>query len=143
MVSPILLYGAEVWGLNEIQDPDKIHIKFCKTILGVRKQTPNAVILGELGRYPLSLIAKERALKYWVTLLSRCDSLSYKLYTDQCGDIAFDHRCNLWANMVFQTVNRLGLGDMWTNQDLQLPNFSLIKQRCRDQYGYTPLCQLL
>ena len=58
LVSPIFLYAAEVWGIYEYEHMDKIHIKFYKNILGVRTQTPNYSVYGDLGRYPLSVIAK-------------------------------------------------------------------------------------
>ena len=58
LVTPILLFGAEVWGLYDYSCIDKIHIKFCKIILGVRQQTPNYSVYGEFGRFPLSVIAK-------------------------------------------------------------------------------------
>jgi hypothetical protein len=32
---------------------ENIHLKFCKTILGVRNSTSNVAAYGELGRYPL------------------------------------------------------------------------------------------
>ena len=35
LVTPILLYNAEVWGLYDFPHIDIIHIKFCKTLLGV------------------------------------------------------------------------------------------------------------
>ena len=61
LVTPILLYNAEVWGLYDYPQMDKIHIKFCKIFLGVRQQTPNYAVYGELGRFPLSGFAKESA----------------------------------------------------------------------------------
>jgi hypothetical protein len=47
---PIILYSSEVWGIYEFPEVDKIHIKFCKLVLGVKQQTPNLAVLGELGR---------------------------------------------------------------------------------------------
>ena len=47
---------------------DKIHIKFCKILLGVRQQTPNSAVYGELGRFPFSVISKERAVKFWLKI---------------------------------------------------------------------------
>ena len=70
LVIPILLYGPEVWGLYDYSCIDKIHIKFCKTILGVQQQTPNFSVYGELCRFPLSVIAKERATKFWLKILA-------------------------------------------------------------------------
>ena len=37
LLKPIILYGAEVWGIYDIKIVDRIHIKFCKSILGVRQ----------------------------------------------------------------------------------------------------------
>ena len=59
MVVQILLYGSEIWGVYEYKEVEKLHIKFCKYILGVRKQTSNYAVYGELGRFHLSVIAKE------------------------------------------------------------------------------------
>ena len=35
LVRPILCYAAEVWGLSKIDLQEKIHLKFCKKLLGV------------------------------------------------------------------------------------------------------------
>ena len=37
-------------------------------VLCVRKQTVNSTVLGELGRLPLSSIAKFRSIKYWLKI---------------------------------------------------------------------------
>ena len=52
MVTPILLYWAEVWVIYEYTEVDKLQIKFYKQLLGVSKQTPNAAVYGELEPYP-------------------------------------------------------------------------------------------
>ena len=41
LVSPLPLYASEVWGIYGYDHIDKIHIKFCKNLLGARAQTPN------------------------------------------------------------------------------------------------------
>ena len=61
-ISPILLYGSEVWGAYENlsaddwdkNDIEKVHTQFLKRILGVKRSTTNILVRGELGRYPLS-----------------------------------------------------------------------------------------
>ena len=77
LVTPILLYGSEVWGVQGFDCIDKVHIKFLKMLLGVRPQTPNYAVYGELGRFPLSVISKERAVKFWLKLLKNPESLTY------------------------------------------------------------------
>ena len=45
LVVPILLYASEVWGIYGYTDIYILHMKFCKLLLGVRKQTVNAAVL--------------------------------------------------------------------------------------------------
>jgi hypothetical protein len=70
-IKPILLYGSDIWGMFnpftmkcKKENPsfdniysgslcEKIHLKFCKFILGVHKRTKNIAVLSELGRFPL------------------------------------------------------------------------------------------
>jgi len=47
-------------GVNEAVKLENIHMHFCKSILGVRSQTNNNFVYGELGRYPLRLRRGER-----------------------------------------------------------------------------------
>ena len=70
LIKPQLLYGSEVWGAYVCRKPtidhirkqvfcgrfdhELVHVKFCKSVLGVRRQTCNVAVLAELGRLPLS-----------------------------------------------------------------------------------------
>lgn len=51
MVVPILLYGSELWGFENLCIIEKLHLKFCNLVLSLK--TPNFMIYGELARYPL------------------------------------------------------------------------------------------
>jgi hypothetical protein len=64
MITPILTYGAEVWGFHAALDIEKIHISFCKSVLGVNSKTSNVAVLGELGRMPMNILRQKRILKY-------------------------------------------------------------------------------
>ena len=48
LVSPILIYGCEIWGYENKQSIEKMHLQFCKKILHVRNSTPNYMILVNL-----------------------------------------------------------------------------------------------
>ena len=50
LVSPILNYAAEVWGFFKATQIERVHLQFCKRLLGVKKSTQNNFIYGELGR---------------------------------------------------------------------------------------------
>jgi hypothetical protein len=64
LVEPIILYGSEIWGFENIQIMDKIHLKFCKRILNVRLTTPSYMVYGALGRYPLEIRVKLRMVSF-------------------------------------------------------------------------------
>jgi hypothetical protein len=49
LVYPILTYSADIWGFENKNIIEKIHLQFCKKILGVRTSTPNCMVYGELG----------------------------------------------------------------------------------------------
>jgi hypothetical protein len=48
----------------------KVHLQFLKRILGVRVTTPNCLVYGELGRYPLDINIKCRMLCFWSRLIT-------------------------------------------------------------------------
>ena len=70
IVEPILLYGSEVWGFENTIDIERIHLQFCKNILHLRKSTPNYMVYGELGLFPLSINIKMRMVGFWNRLVS-------------------------------------------------------------------------
>ncbi len=79
VISPIALYGSEVWGpLRKLdygswdKNPiENIHTEFCRRILNVQRKTPNNACRAELGRFPLLLNIQKRALTFWAHLKTR------------------------------------------------------------------------
>jgi hypothetical protein len=69
MITPILTYGAEIWGFHAAPDIEKIHITFRKHVLGVSSKTSNIAVLGELGRMPMKILRQERIIRYWFKLV--------------------------------------------------------------------------
>lgn len=53
---------------------DQLQIKFCKIVKGVRNQIPTVTVLGELGRKPLSVVAKERSIKCCLGVMKNLNS---------------------------------------------------------------------
>ena len=48
--TPILNSGCEVWGFFQANSIERVHLQFCKRLLGVKKTTQNDFVYGELGR---------------------------------------------------------------------------------------------
>jgi hypothetical protein len=70
MVVPILLYGCEIWGFENIDAIESLFLQFYKIILGVKKSTPNCILYGELGRFPIEVFVKSRLIGMWKRLRS-------------------------------------------------------------------------
>ena len=88
LISPILCYSSEVWGVSKAKDVEKVHIQFCKKLLAVKQCTQNDFIYGETGRIPMILRRHYHIIKYWLKVIS---SSNHKLikpsYEMQLRDI--------------------------------------------------------
>ena len=70
LVVPVLLYGCETWGYSDSNQIETLHRKFIKTILGIHLSTPNCMVYGESGRYPLTNSIKSRMINYFSKLIN-------------------------------------------------------------------------
>ncbi len=82
-IIPILTYGCEVWGFENNDIILKLQMRFYKLLLNLRSSTPSAMILGELGKYPVTVHIKSRMLNFWFKLISSEShtKLSFLTYT--------------------------------------------------------------
>ena len=130
MVLTIMLYGSEVWGVYNFKSIDKLHLRFCKYILGVKKQTPNNAVLGELGRFPISVLCRERSLKFLCKIMSKTDSPIYFMYKDLCDNV----RGNCWTSRIKSIIDHLGYSQLRYNFNTNSNTFHNMKQTLRDQF---------
>jgi hypothetical protein len=80
MISPILLYGCEIWGHHQANDIEMVQTRFCKMVLKANKSSPLASLLGDLGRKTMLQKRQERLLCYWLKIIKNTDSLVHKIY---------------------------------------------------------------
>lgn len=66
MITPILLYGSEVWGCENVDIIDQFYLKFCKSLLDVKQTTSSVMVYGELGTMPLHLKIKTPSFEFLV-----------------------------------------------------------------------------
>ena len=143
LIQPIILYGCEIWGPVIIkQSPlglesnfwkklhssfpiehkfcstlttfERLHIKFCRDILGVNCKTTSIGVYGDLGRFPLYINVIKRCEKYLQHLRANTNnSLLRKFY-----DVFTIENNNCRAPNIItfvDNINRL-LGDRSTHQ---------------------------
>ena len=126
LVTPILLYSSEIWSHEKMEIIEKVHLNFLKRILNVRNSTPNYMVYGETGRFPLLINAKIKCLCYWSKLIQSGQSkLSGILYT-----IMYKlHQSNIvqfkWLSHVKSILDECGYYYMWPSQIA--PNITEIK----------------
>lgn len=119
IVQPILLYGCEVWGFSNIAIIERIHLKFCKLLLHLKQSTPDFMIYGELGRYPLEIQIKTRIISYWSRILTGKDTKIAKLIYDL--GICMNHEVGgkiPWYENIKHILNNCGLSNIWINQTI-------------------------
>ena len=63
MVLPLLLYGCEIWGYENVDIFNSVQINF-------KKATPIFMLYGELGRTSIELTIYRKMLCYWARIIS-------------------------------------------------------------------------
>ena len=53
-----------------ISDSKKLHIKFCKRILGVHSKSTNLAVIAGLGRYQIIIQISTQVIEYWLRINS-------------------------------------------------------------------------
>ena len=70
LVTPVLLYGSEIWGYENTQILERVQLQLCKQILHVHKTTPNCIVYGEFGRLSMRCMIEKRMVNYWCRIMS-------------------------------------------------------------------------
>ena len=67
-ISPVLLYGAELWGVDCQKAIERVHNYACKRYMCIRLNASNDAVLGNCWRYPMYINATKRCVKYWLKI---------------------------------------------------------------------------
>ena len=116
LIQPILLYSSDFWGVLKMPNNnpfENIHMKFCKELLGVQKQTTNVGILLELGQLPLSIHASKNAIKNWgrITNDKQCNTLV---------TASLEHAANnnlIWPKRIEGALTKIGMLNTFISKD--------------------------
>ena len=137
IVKPILLYGCEIWGFSNTDIIEKVHLKFCKLLLNLKKSTPNFMIYGELGIYPMSLYIQLRMVNFWSKMVNGDDNriakILYKYMFLKNSDNQFRSD---WLKYIKDILDKCGYSNIWLSQG----NFNSkwlgisLKQKLFDQF---------
>ena len=65
LIVPILCYEGEVFDFSKPVQHERVHLQFCRKLLGMKRSTQNDFIYGELGRVPLQNKVFLSIMNYW------------------------------------------------------------------------------
>ena len=133
-VGSILSFSSEIWGFGKSKEVERIHLKFCKTLLKVKSSTCNMAVYGELGRYPLYVSRYVRIIKFWCGINESDNILINTLYDALLTDCRFGKRN--WALSVKTVLDNYEFSYVWDNpSSVNLKKFHLIfKERVIDVF---------
>jgi hypothetical protein len=139
LILPILTYGSEISGFSNADQLEKIHLKFCKQLLGVRPQTQNNFVYGELGRMTIKQHRIVSAIRYWLKITNSADFKYIScMYNIMLTDLEKQPLKNNWAKQIKIALESLGFTDVWLygvgNPDIFM---NVLKQRVRDTFIQT------
>ena len=121
LIKPILFYCSDFWGCLKLPNNNPIenlHMRICKQILGVQKQTTNIGVLLELGRTPLNISCIKLAVKNWERIKKKnANSFLLASYNDAIKE-------NLsWISGIKGHLERNGMFGLFLNDYMDSPNF--------------------
>lgn len=112
-IVPKLLYGSEIWGIENVDAIEKFCNAFLRQITGLKNSTPLFMLQAELGRYPIEINIKMRMLNFWLTLIngkpSKLSYIMYKLLRSDTNSGIHEHK---WVKQIQANLQDTGRSDV-------------------------------
>lgn len=116
-ITPVLLYGCEIWGLTSLDEINAVADQFYRVLLGLRRNAPVTLARGELGRNSLAPIIYKRVVNYWIKLTeAKPEQAVYHCYQRQLRYLQSDVNC--WLSGVREVLRRYGYENTWNAQSV-------------------------
>ena len=115
-VTPVLLYGCEIWGFTDSRNIEIFQRNFLRRILKTFKFTPNCMVYGETGAVDMGTFIRCRMVNFWVNLKfgdpKKLSSIMYRLMDKlhHCHPDAFKFQ---WIEHVKTLLNDAGFSEVW------------------------------
>ena len=138
MISPIFLYGCEVWGYGNVEPMEIFFRKFIKRVLGIERSTPNCVVYGEVGKYPIIHHVYKRMVSFWANVSegksSKLSSIIYKIIYKLHLDGSYD---SPWLICIKRILCNSGNPIFWDEQEHLAPKSfmrSIVASQLKNQF---------
>jgi hypothetical protein len=112
--------------LYNFSEPDKLHLNFCKFLLGVHKKSSNFAVMPEFGRVPFYINMIKSMLLYWHRLKNYVNnSLLYNAFTDTK---ALSTSRDSWFSCILEFFNILEISSLSLSKFKFIVNNQICKQ---------------
>ena len=122
MVTPIFLYGCEIWGYAKLEPLEVFYRAFIKRVLGLSKSTPNCIVYGEVGKYPVAHRVYSRMIAFWSKISegkpTKLSSIMYKLIYTLHLNGSYN---SPWLMFIKKILLDTGNANFWYEQDSFVP----------------------
>lgn len=118
LIRPVALYCSEIWGFenNEKSLLEKLHIRFCKQVLGVTRFCSNVAVKAELGRHDLTYNSDMSLIKYWCRIVQLPNDHFLKQAYNYLAQNERTLPKKSWFNRVKHLIQAHGFNSVWMNQ---------------------------
>ena len=136
-VEPVLLYGSELWGCEDLRSVDIFHRNFLRIVLKVCKYTPKCMLYGESGSVDMSTKINMRMVNFFVRLKTcKKEKFSYllcKLLQAEASDTANDYNFK-WHNKLNAIASEIDCNFMCWDSGNVICDKITVKNRCYDLF---------
>ena len=115
MLTPVLNYGAEIWGATKFLEAEKLQVEAGRKLLRVSRKMSDAVVRGELGWWTMRAQRDLKRLVYWARLVRMDDTRLVKIVYRQRREQKIQ-RYNDWCSQIRRTLISLKLGHVWESE---------------------------
>ena len=118
LVKPILTYGSDIWGIRESArlQIDTFQRKFLKYHLKVKRSTPDYMVYGESGVFPISITILSNVFAFYHRLSNMQSTYLAKRVFDSLSHISLLGSHN-WISWVKSEAHKCSI-----NLDMNVPN---------------------
>ena len=110
MIKPLdcFIYSCESWGTPKTKRP---HLSLCKYILGVKNNSNNSEVLGELGRFPFRISIETQLFKY----LQRIPSVKEDCYLHKAFNEELANKESWWVTKMRHLLDSYSMYNLILN----------------------------
>lgn len=122
MVIPTALYASEVWGLQHLEEIEKVGTTHFKNLFNLQKTTPNYIVRRETGQQKLAVNILKQTLRWWYKVLkmknTRYPKILYNVLLKSCTECTRGKQN--WAYRLKSILCNINLEHVWTEQNPQI-----------------------